>query len=711
MSSPLSILFEPRSVAVIGASGTVTRIGGRVLDYLIRGGFSGQIVPVNPNRTEVQGLPAVATVKDLPDGIDVAIIALPSSAVAEAVSACAARGLKGVIVFSSGFAESGEAGRAEEAELTRIARQTGMRILGPNCLGAFNSFSGFFGSFTNTLDRMFPQPGALSIVSQSGAFGTHLFWLAHRRGMGLRHWISTGNECDVEAAECLDYVIDDPGTRVVLLYLEGARRGPALMAALERAQDVGKPVIAIKVGRSAVGAEAAASHTAALAGGDAVYEAVFRRYGVARVHSAETMIDAAAIALAGRLPTGKRLGIVTISGGGGILMADQASDLGLDLPAMPPAAQAALKEGLPYAAPRNPVDITAQAFNDLDLMGRNLDLIVAEGGYDAVIAFFTTVAGSPSIAPPLITALRKLRATHRDRLIVLSLLAEPELVKAYEAEDFPVFEDPGRAVAAVAALVPSGEPVPTVLAHQLPAIDLPDGPLNEHQSKAVLIEAGIPVIDEAVAATPDEAVATFERIGGPVVMKIVSAALAHKSEVGGVLLDVGDDAAVRQGFETLMERARRHAPGAGIDGVLVAPMQKGHIETIIGVRRDPVFGPVVMFGLGGIFVEVLKDVTFRLAPFDQAEAHRMIAEVKGYALLKGVRGRAPGDVDALARALAAVSRFAAAAGDRLESLDINPFAVMPEGEGAMALDALIVTRPAPVIQESPAGKEDVIPAG
>jgi len=692
MSSSLSALFEPRSVAIVGASTDVTRIGGRVLDYFIRGGFKGPIVPVNPNRPEVQGLPAVTGVADLPDGIDMAVIALPAAAARDALAACAARGIRGAIVFSSGFAETGEAGRKAEAELTRIAHETGMRLLGPNCLGAFNSFSGFFGTFTNTLDRVFPRPGALSIISQSGAFGTHLFWLAHQRGMGLRHWISTGNECDVEAAECLDYVIDDPGTRVILLYLEGARRGPALIAALEKAREAGKPVIAIKVGRSVVGAEAAASHTAALAGGDAVYDAVFRRYGVARVDSAETMIDAAMIALTGRLPTGKRLGIVTISGGGGILMADLASDLGLELPPMPPAAQAALKQGLPFAAPRNPVDITAQAFNDLDLMERNLDLIVAEGGYDAIIAFFTTVAGSPSIAPPLIAALRKLRANHPDRLIVLSLLADPELVKAYEAEEYPVFEDPGRAVAAVAALMYAGATAHLPPAIELPAIDLPPGPLNEHQSKALLAEAGVPVVTETLATTPEEAASAFERIGRQVAMKVVSAVLAHKSEFGGVLLDVADEDAVRQGFATLMQRARAHAPDARIHGVLVAPMLKGHIETIIGVRRDPVFGPVVMFGLGGIFVEVLKDVTFRLAPFDEAEARLMIAEVKGHALLTGARGRPPADIDALAKALAAVSRFAAGAGEPLESLDINPFAVLPQGEGAVALDALIVTR-------------------
>jgi len=639
----------------------------------------------------VQGLAAVPSVDDLPAGIDVAIVALPVAATVAAVRACAARGIKGAIVFGSGFAEIGPDGQAAEAELARIAKSSGMRILGPNCLGAFNSFSGFFGTFTNTLDRMFPRPGALSIVSQSGAFGSHLFYLSHQRGIGLRYWISTGNECDVEVAECLDFVIADPGARVVMLYIEGARRGPELMAALARAKAAGKTVIAIKVGRSAVGAAAAASHTAALAGGDAVYQAVFRRYGVARVRSAETLVDAAVLALAGRLPTGRRLGIVTISGGGGILMADIAADCGLEFPAMPLKVQETLKASLPFAAPRNPVDITAQAFNDLALFGRNLDMIVAEGGYDAVIAFFTTVAGSPAMAPQLIAALRKVRNNHPDRLIVLSLLATPDVVAAYEAEGFPVFEDPGRAVEAIAALVPD-DAVESPCPIDLPKIALPRGPLSEHQSKAILARAGIPVVDETLSRSADAAAAAFARIGGPVALKLVSPDIAHKTEIGGVLLDLKTRAAVRRGFATLMARAAKRAPQAAIDGVLVAPMLSGHIETIIGVKRDPLFGPVVMFGLGGIHVEVLKDATFRLPPFDEAEARRMIAEIRGHALLEGARGNRPADIEALARALAAVSRFATAAGEALESLDINPFAVLPKGRGAMALDALIVSR-------------------
>jgi len=691
MSETLRALFDPSSVAVVGASADVTRIGGRVLDYLIRGGFKGRIIPVNPNRDTVQGLAAVPSVDDLPAGIDVAIVALPVAATVAAVRACAARGIKGAIVFGSGFAEIGPDGQAAEAELARIAKSSGMRILGPNCLGAFNSFSGFFGTFTNTLDRMFPRPGALSIVSQSGAFGSHLFYLSHQRGIGLRYWISTGNECDVEVAECLDFVIADPGARVVMLYIEGARRGPELMAALARAKAAGKTVIAIKVGRSAVGAAAAASHTAALAGGDAVYQAVFRRYGVARVRSAETLVDAAVLALAGRLPTGRRLGIVTISGGGGILMADIAADCGLEFPAMPLKVQETLKASLPFAAPRNPVDITAQAFNDLALFGRNLDMIVAEGGYDAVIAFFTTVAGSPAMAPQLIAALRKVRNNHPDRLIVLSLLATPDVVAAYEAEGFPVFEDPGRAVEAIAALVPD-DAVESPCPIDLPKIALPRGPLSEHQSKAILARAGIPVVDETLSRSADAAAAAFARIGGPVALKLVSPDIAHKTEIGGVLLDLKTRAAVRRGFATLMARAAKRAPQAAIDGVLVAPMLSGHIETIIGVKRDPLFGPVVMFGLGGIHVEVLKDATFRLPPFDEAEARRMIAEIRGHALLEGARGNRPADIEALARALAAVSRFATAAGEALESLDINPFAVLPKGRGAMALDALIVSR-------------------
>jgi acetate---CoA ligase (ADP-forming) len=687
-------LLEPASVAVIGASNDTTRIGGRTLSYLIRGGYGGRIVPVNPNRETVQGLRAWPSIDQAP-GVEAAIIALPAANAPDAVRACAANGVAACIVFSAGFAETGPQGAALERDMAAAARETGMRVLGPNCLGLFTPHIGFYGCFSNTLDRTLPEPGALSIVSQSGAFGTHLYYLARRRGIGIRHWVSTGNECDVEAAEALDFVAQDPGTGTIVLYLEGARDGPALVEALETARLAGKPVIVVKVGRSSAGAAAAASHTAALAGGDAVYRAVFRDGGAWCAGSAEEAVDIAYACARSALPEGRRLGIVTVSGGGGILIADAAADEGLEVPPMPQSAQDELRAILPFCAPRNPVDVTAQAFNRMDLFERNLEIVLGQGGYDVVLAFFTTVSGSAAIAPGLIETLKGLRGRYPDMPVVLSMLVEPDLQRAYEAAGFPVIDDPTRAVRAVAALCRFAESFSRAARPPrdcgAPRVVLP-ARAAEHETLEILRHAGIPVVETHLCRDAAEAVAAFRHVGGAVAMKIASPDIAHKTDIGGVILDVADATAVEAAFAALLERAGKGAPRTRIDGILVSPMVSGHLEAIVGVENDPIFGPVIMFGLGGIFAEALRDVTFALAPLGRDEALAMIDRLKGRALLSGMRGAAPRDIGALADLLVSVSHWAAATGDDLASLDINPVAVFAEGQGCLALDASLTVR-------------------
>lgn len=694
----LSSLLAPASVAVIGASDDPSRIGGRPIHYFKAGGFQGPVYPVNPKRETVQGLTAYPTIGAVPEPVDFAIVALPAGVAVEAVRACADAGVKGCVVFSSGFAEADAAGRALQDEMTRIARETGMRIVGPNCLGLFNAALGFYPTFTTTLDRGLPQTGPLSIVSQSGAYGSHLYFLARERSLGMRYWITTGNECDVQVAECLRWLADDDGTEIIMAYIEGSTDPEALIDGFERARANRKPVIMMKVGRSAVGAEAAASHTAALAGADAIYDAIFRQYGVHRARTTQELMDIAYGCTRGIYPAARKLGLVTISGGVGVLMADTAEDYGLDVTPMPEDAQRELKEALPFAAVRNPVDITAQSFNQMSLVTTNMRIMLEKGGYDAIVAFFTSVAGSTLISEKLAAALAEGCAGHPDRLLVLSIIAPPEIVARYEAQGFLVYEDPSSAIAVIAALTRFGESfarakeTPTRIAVAPPAEPLPRRTLGEAEAKRWLSAAGIPVVTETLATSADEAVAAFEGMNGPVVLKIASADILHKTEVGGVLLDRRDAGSVRAGFGTLLARAAERAPDARIDGVLVAPMVTGGVETILGVQHDPVFGPMVMFGLGGVFVEVLKDVTFRRAPFDAREARAMVDEVKGRALLDGARGAPPADIDALVRALVRLSRFAAAHAGTVETIDLNPFVVLPAGQGALALDALIVPR-------------------
>jgi acyl-CoA synthetase (NDP forming) len=374
-------------------------------------------------------------------------------------------------------------------------------------------------------------------------------------------------------------------------------------------------------------------------------------------------------------------------------MADDAAERGLQVPPLPEDAQRRLKELVPFASPRNPIDLTAQPFNDIKLVTRNLEIALREGGYDSLIAFFSSVAGSPAIAEPMRQAIRDLQSVRPDCLLIISAVIPDALRAAYEADGLPVFEDPSRAVAAVAALVAFGRSFRQPQVRQTPperARHALVPSMNEHDAKRLLASWGIPIPDERLARNADEAVAAFRTMNGPVVIKIASTNIAHKTEIGGVLLNLGDAESVRRGFAELMERVAARAPTAQIDGVLVAPYVSGGVETILGVKRDPIFGPVIMFGLGGVFVEVLKDVALRPAPIDKAEALSMIAEIKGRAILDGARGQPPSDTDALAAALVALSQFAAVHADAIESIDINPFLVLSPGRGGYALDALVV---------------------
>ena len=691
----LSPLLHPSSVAVIGASDNPARISGRPLRYMLDAGFSGRLYPVNPNRETVQGIPAFATITEVPEPVDTTIIAVPAPAVVETAEACAAANVKAAIIFSAGFAEMSDDGRRRQDALAAIARTTPMRIVGPNCLGVYNSAIGFFGTFSSTIEGGRPTPGRVGLVSQSGAYGSHLSLVATLRGIGIRFWVTTGNECDVDVAETIGWLARHPDISVIVAYAEGVRDRDRLFASLALARERGKPVIFQKVGRTEVGAAAARSHTATLAGADAVYDGVFRQYGVHRARDTEEMLDVAYAATFGTFPASRRIGLMTISGGVGVQMADEAVARGLKVTPMSDGAQARLKTLLPYASPRNPVDITAQAFNDLTLVRANLDMMLEEGTYGAIVAFFTYVAAARAMVGPISETLRAAKRRHPDCLLVLSIVGPPEIVRRYEETGCPVFEDPSRAVRVVDALSRFSEAfarhtsVPVLPPAATP---LPAPPIGEYAAKRILAEAGLPVVKERLCSTANEAVSAATELGFPVALKIASPDILHKTEVGGVELGLATADGVAQAFAAVTGRARLARPDARITDVLVSRMVTGGVETILGVQDDPTFGPVVMFGLGGIFVDTLKDVAFRVAPFADDEAHRMMRELKGFRLLEGVRGRPRCDLDALAAALSALSRFAAAHAGHLQSAELNPVVVLPEGRGLVALDALIVTK-------------------
>ena len=690
----LARLVAPGSIAVIGASDDPMRIGGRPIDFSVRHGYKGPIYPVNPKREMVQGLTAYPTISDVPEAVDAAIVALPAPMVVDTIEACAARGVGACIVFSSGFSERGRDGEAMQARLTEISRCTGIRILGPNCLGAFNASSGWTGTFFS-LSKADPlEPGPIAIVSQSGAYGGHIYNLARKRGLKVGIWITTGNESDIELSECISYLLDDPEVKVVMSYAEGIRDGEGLRAAFEKARDLRKPIIMVKVGRSEIGAAAAVSHTAALAGTDAVIDGMFKQYGVYRADDANEMLEVAYGCQNGHFPSGNKIGFMTISGGLGIQMADSASALGLDVSEFSEAGQKKMLDLLPYAAPRNPVDVTGQVFNQRDAIAACLKIMMEEGDYDVVIAFFTAVAARPEIAQDIIETLKPLRQSRPDKHLFFSILASEENRRFYESNGYRMFDDPVPAITAANGLMFFGRAFEekTGSLPELPAgvAAVPDHLTAEHEAKRILASAGIPVVREVLVTSAEAAEKEAARFGCKLVLKIASPDIAHKTEIGGVLLGLEGADAVREGFSALMAQAAEKRPDAAIDGVVVSEMVSGGVETVVGVQFDPVLGPAVMFGLGGIFVEVLKDVSFRLAPFSVEEAHRMIREIKGYAVLEGVRGVPPADSGALAEALSRLSVFAAANAGTLDSIDINPFIVLPEGQGAVAVDALIV---------------------
>ena len=690
---PLDKLLDPKSVAIIGASDDHTRIGGRPLYYLLNGAFKGEVYPVNAKRETVQGVKAYKSILDVPGPVDAVVVAVPAEVVVQTIEDCATKGVGAAVIFSSGFAEQDERGAAWQEQLTEISRRTGIRLLGPNCLGVFNAKTGWLATFTTSVEQYPVKPGPIAIASQSGAFGSHLYTVAAKRGIRCTYWVTTGNESDVELSECISYYAQSDEVKVIAVYAEGVRNGPGLRDALALAYRNNKPVIFQKVGRSGAGAEAAASHTASLAGSDAVYEALFRQYGVFRVDSIEELLDIALACQAGAMPKGDKIGLLTISGGAGVQMADTAEACGLDVAPMPEAQQKYLKELIPFAGVRNPVDVTAQALNDLTLIKKFMESMMDEGGYDAVVAFFTVVAGSKMLSEKLIATLRDIRIKYANAPMILSIVAPEDIVRNYEAEGYTILEDPARAVRAAAALIHfgtafkrgHGSPPPALPATAKRA---PEGSVGEAEARAILASAGIPMAGTHLATTADEAVAAWKSIGGPTAMKIVSPEILHKTEIGGVKLGVEGAEDIAAAFDAIMAAGKKHHPNATLEGVIVSEMVSGGVETVLGVINDPVFGPAVMFGLGGVFVEVLGDVTFRLAPFGIDEAHRMINEIKGIKMLHGARGTAPADIDALADALVKLSVFADANADRFSSIDVNPFIV--KEKGAVAVDALIV---------------------
>ena len=698
MTNSLDALFAPSSIAIIGASSDQRRFGGRPIQYLLDAGFAGGIYPVNPARDEIQGLKAYPSISDIKGLVDCAILAISAEATLATLEACIAKGVRSAILYGAGFSEMGDEGRALQDRVVAMARDAGMRLLGPNCMGLFNAHARFYATFASAMEEGVGKPGGIAVASQSGGYGGYLLKHLMLRGLGLSQWITTGNEADVDVGEALGWMAARPENEILLGYIEGVKSGEKLIAALETAQALRKPVIMMKVGRTAEGSKAAASHTASLTGEDAVYDALFDKYGVYRARTTDEMLDVVSALSLKRPLQGDRIGVISISGGVGVQIADFVSDAGMRMGQLPDEAQAALRALVPACSPHNPIDMTGLVTTNHDIMEKTLDIVLGAKAFDATLIFLGIAGSAPSMAGPLKQAISNAYARHPDQLLSVAITASDAMVRDYAALGILTTEDPSRAVAALGALnrfrqrneaLVQPRPTFAALATALP----PSGKFNEAQAKALLAQIGIPSPREAVATTPDEAAAQATAIGFPVALKLVSADILHKTEVGGVKLNLTSAAEVAAAAQDILASAKAARPDANIDGLLVSQMVTGGVETILGVHRDPAFGPVVTFGLGGILVELLKDTVCAIAPVSFDEARSMIARIKTAALLTGYRGSEVHDVEALAHAIVDISHFVIQQRDRVASLEINPLRVMPGDGGVIALDAVIEMDP------------------
>ena len=697
-SNGLGPLFSPRSVAVVGASQDTTKIRGRLLKTLVDGDFTGPIYPVNPSSTTIQDLPAYPDVLSLPQAVDLVLIAVAADQVMAVLEQCAIRGCKAAAIYSAG-ANGLPHGQRLQDHVAAFAQRTGMRILGPNCEGYLDAEAGLLATFSPTLQFVSPSPPQLldgrarvGIVSQSGAMAFALFSRARQLHIPIRHLVSTGNEADVDLLEVTEHLIAEGSCRALLLFVEGFRDAQRFAAVAQKAADAGIALVISKIGQSGAGQRAAVSHTSHLTGADTAYEAAFRRFGAIRVQTPEEMLAVAAAISAGAVPRGRRVAIVTTSGGAGGWAADICEQAGLDVPELDAGFKRQLEAIVPnYGSAENPVDVTAS---------------VVEDGGKTLLSIMEAMGKAPGIDLGLVIV----SLVSSDRLVRI----EPQLKALYQATGNPlVFHSPGlpgQAALDVLARVGGVHLGLSEFARAMVLLDewsafiekrksaRPSSVLADTESVAcaalstreLLAHWGVPQPGEVLVNDVESAVRAAAAMGGAVALKIASPDIAHKTEAGGVLLGLESADTVRAGFEQILKSVRSHAPKARIDGIQVQQMMPPGREMVVGMVRDPDFGPMMMLGLGGIYVEVLRDVTFELAPMNLDQAHAMIGRLRARALLDGVRGELPADVDALAALLVNVSEMVSEPTTQVRELDLNPVIVYPQGRGAYAVDALVV---------------------
>ncbi len=694
---PVGRLVRPRSVAIVGASADPTTIGGAVVTNFERFGFAGDLHLVSRRATEIRGRSCVPSIADLPLGVDVVALVLPEAAVLDAVAACAERKAGAAVIFAAGFAEAGSAGVAKQQALVAVARRGGVALIGPNCIGIIN----YADRMPLTFEPIEPQPVGdgygVGVIAQSGGMSGAVRSAVMAKGVPVTCCISSGNEADLGAEDFLAHLIEDDRTRVISLFIEQARRPQLFLALAARARARGKPIVLMHPGRSQRARESAQSHTGALAGDYAVMHTLLSREAVVIVDTLDELIDVSVLLARNATPPSGGVGILTNSGAFRGISLDFCDDLGLDLPPLAPATVAAMREVLPlFAAFDNPVDVTTAGMTNPGIFGDSARLMLDDPSTGSLLVSIMGGAPRQQVAKaqallPVISAAKK--------PVALAVMGDeaplnPEFLAMVANAQVPFFRSPERAMRALARITAYGRALALATTRaagaSFAAPDLPgSGVLPEYLSKRYLAAAGVPVPPGALAQSPDEAITAAARIGYPVVLKAQSAALSHKSDAGGVAVGIADAAALRQAWSTMQAHLSKARPDVALDGILVEAMAAPGLEMIVGARRDPDWGPVLMVGLGGVWAEAFKDVGLLPADSGEDEICRKIDELKAAVLLRGFRGAPALDVNAVARTLVRLGGLMRVT-PALSEIDINPLVVYPAGKGVMALDALVI---------------------
>ena len=700
---PLDSFFAPTGIAIIGASRDMEKIPGRLLSMLRKNKYPGRIYPINPNYGDIDGLKCYPSIADVGEPIDLAIVIIPARAVLGALEQCAAAGVKNAVIISSGFAEEGGDSSAMQDAIVALAKKTGMRISGPNAEGFYSEAQHVAATFSPTVDV---KPGVAdlvatkrraAIVAQSGGIGFAIKHRAKALGIAISYCVSAGNEADLGAGEFLEYMVQDSSTDVILLFIEGIRDVDKFLAAARRAAEIGKPVIVTKVGRSGAGERAAASHTASMAGWSAAYDAVFAKYGFIISNDLDEAVAIAAVLTTSPLPKGDRVAVLTVSGGAGIWGADTVSMQGLQVPELSAAIQSEIRMLLPsYGAARNPIDVTAQGVHSGGLQ-KSIDLLDVSDEVDMLLVVLSL--SSETRMPFKQDELKPVIDAQNKPIVFYSYTLPSMFARTALAESgVVVLSGLTHAGFAMRQLVQRAKfklepPVAIAAPKQFDiSTHLKSATLSEHDSKSLLQEAGILLPNEILVTDKSALEGGTVKVGFPLVMKIQSRDIPHKSEVAGVRVNIASKDEALKAYDALLESARKHRPEAAIQGVLLSPMAKKGVEIIIGTMLDKTFGPMIMVGLGGITTELFRDVIYRPAPVSMEEATGMLGELKAAPLLNGFRGAAHTDVPALAQLISHISQLAARWSGHISEIEINPVLVHPQGQGVTIVDALVVRK-------------------